>query len=95
MPDTTRKKPGFVKRLTLFTAALLALGAAATASAQAADKPNILVIWGDDIGGFNISAYNRGMMGYKTPNIDRSPSRARCSPTGMASRAAPPAAPPS
>ena len=34
-------------------------------------KPNILVIWGDDIGWFNISAYNRGMMGYKTPNIDR------------------------
>ena len=70
MPDMNRNKPGFVKRLTLFTAALLALGAAATASAQAADKPNILVIWGDDIGGFNISAYNRGMMGYKTPNID-------------------------
>jgi arylsulfatase len=41
------------------------------AHAQApARKPNILVIWGDDIGGFNISAYNRGMMGYKTPNID-------------------------
>jgi arylsulfatase A-like enzyme len=36
-----------------------------------AKKPNILVIWGDDIGGFNVSAYNRGMMGYKTPNIDR------------------------
>jgi arylsulfatase len=34
-------------------------------------KPNILVIWGDDIGQFNISAYNMGMMGYKTPNIDR------------------------
>ncbi len=33
--------------------------------------PNILVIWGDDIGQFNISAYNRGMMGYRTPNIDR------------------------
>lgn len=33
-------------------------------------KPNILIIWGDDIGGFNISAYNQGMMGYKTPNID-------------------------
>lgn len=33
-------------------------------------KPNVLVIWGDDIGQFNISAYNRGMMGYKTPNID-------------------------
>lgn len=34
-------------------------------------KPNILVIWGDDIGYWNISAYNQGMMGYKTPNIDR------------------------
>ncbi|MFN3892749.1 MAG: arylsulfatase [Beijerinckiaceae bacterium] len=35
-----------------------------------AKKPNILVIWGDDIGQFNISAYNMGMMGYRTPNID-------------------------
>jgi arylsulfatase len=34
-------------------------------------KPNILIIWGDDIGYWNISAYNRGMMGYRTPNIDR------------------------
>jgi arylsulfatase A-like enzyme len=48
-------------------AALGALGG--TARAQTS-KPNILVIWGDDIGGFNISAYNRGMMGYRTPNID-------------------------
>ncbi|MEA2116151.1 MAG: arylsulfatase [Thermodesulfobacteriota bacterium] len=37
----------------------------------AADKPNILVIWGDDIGQSNISAYTHGMMGYQTPNIDR------------------------
>jgi len=37
----------------------------------AQDKPNILVIWGDDIGWYNISAYNNGIMGYKTPNIDR------------------------
>ncbi len=44
--------------------------AGAPAWAQA-DKPNILIIWGDDIGPFNVSAYNRGMMGYKTPNIDR------------------------
>ena len=36
-----------------------------------AKKPNILVIWGDDIGTWNISHNNRGMMGYKTPNIDR------------------------
>jgi arylsulfatase A-like enzyme len=35
------------------------------------DKPNILMIWGDDIGWFNISAYNHGIMGYRTPNIDR------------------------
>jgi arylsulfatase len=35
------------------------------------DKPNILVIWGDDIGYDNVSAYNLGMMGYRTPNIDR------------------------
>jgi arylsulfatase len=39
--------------------------------AMAADKPNILVIWGDDIGQFNVGAYNMGMMGYQTPNIDR------------------------
>jgi arylsulfatase A-like enzyme len=41
------------------------------ALAQNTDKPNILVIWGDDIGVHNISAYNRGLMGYQTPNIDR------------------------
>jgi arylsulfatase A-like enzyme len=34
-------------------------------------KPNILIIWGDDIGWFNTSAYNMGIMGYRTPNIDR------------------------
>jgi arylsulfatase A-like enzyme len=47
-------------------------GAIALVSAYAADKkPNILVIWGDDIGTWNISHNNRGMMGYPTPNIDR------------------------
>lgn len=40
-------------------------------AAGAADKPNILVIWGDDIGWYNVSAYNMGVMGYRTPNIDR------------------------
>ncbi len=39
--------------------------------AQKSDKPNILVIWGDDVGMWNISAYHRGMMGGTTPNIDR------------------------
>ena len=37
----------------------------------ASNPPNILIIWGDDIGYWNVSAYNHGMMGYKTPNIDR------------------------
>ncbi len=40
-------------------------------STWAAEKPNILVIWGDDVGVHNISAYNHGIMGYETPNIDR------------------------
>jgi arylsulfatase len=44
---------------------------AATAQAQTQRKPNILVIWGDDIGWYNVSAFNMGVMGYKTPNIDR------------------------
>jgi hypothetical protein len=61
---------------------LLALSAAAPRLAQPAPaaattppvmrgKPNILVIWGDDIGTWNISHNSRGMMGYQTPNIDR------------------------
>lgn len=42
-----------------------------TAWAQDAERPNILIIWGDDVGMWNISAYHRGMMGGSTPNIDR------------------------
>jgi arylsulfatase A-like enzyme len=49
----------------------LGLAVGGPAMAQATNKPNILVIWGDDVGYWNISAYNQGMMGYKTPNIDR------------------------
>jgi len=51
--------------------ALLLIAIAWSGLTQAADKPNILIIWGDDIGPYNISAYNMGRMGYKTPNIDR------------------------
>ena len=40
-------------------------------AAASGKKPNILVLWGDDIGYWNVSAYNRGGMGYRTPNIDR------------------------
>ena len=51
---------------------LLLVGSGFSAGiASAAEKPNIVVIWGDDIGESNISAYSFGLMGYKTPNIDR------------------------
>ncbi|WP_148862868.1 arylsulfatase [Marinobacter fonticola] len=42
----------------------------ARAASRAEKKPNFLVIWGDDIGVHNVSAYNHGVMGYQTPNID-------------------------
>src|SRR5262245_9141723 len=51
-------------------AALLLAIASTTAWAQE-KKPNILVIFGDDIGQTNVSAYSRGLMGFTTPNIDR------------------------
>ena len=61
-----------MKRLLMFatTCTALLVSFAFSASAQQ-KKPNILIIWGDDIGYWNLSAYNQGMMGYKTPNIDR------------------------
>jgi arylsulfatase len=51
---------------------LVAAGIATAASSSIAQEstPNFLMIWGDDVGYWNISAYNQGMMGYKTPNID-------------------------
>jgi arylsulfatase A-like enzyme len=49
----------------------IVLWGANSANGQQLKKPNILVIFGDDIGWFNVSAYNMGMMGYRTPNIDR------------------------
>lgn len=57
--------------------AALSIGVVGTAGAQTAPAaagakpPNILVIMSDDVGPFNLSAYNDGMMGYRTPNIDR------------------------
>jgi arylsulfatase A-like enzyme len=53
------------------TFALFAPIAATAQQSASVKKPNILIIWGDDIGYWNISAYNLGMMGYRTPNIDR------------------------
>jgi hypothetical protein len=43
----------------------------ANAQTSGTQRPNILVIFGDDIGQTNVSAYTHGLMGYQTPNIDR------------------------
>jgi len=59
----------FIKTFRLLACGLVAVMAAPLALAQ--DKPNILVIWGDDVGLTNISYNSRGVMGYRTPNIDR------------------------
>ena len=59
-----------VKRMLAGSMVCLGLALFANSQAFAAEKPNIVVIWGDDIGQTNVSAYSRGMMGYKTPNID-------------------------
>jgi hypothetical protein len=66
---------------TLVAAATLTSGALAQAqkatpsapapTAPSGSKPNIVIIWGDDIGQSDISAYSHGLMGFKTPNIDR------------------------
>ena len=58
-------------RAVLFLLALVAWTLIIGVAHAKSDKPNIVVIWGDDIGESNISAYNFGLMGYQTPNIDR------------------------
>ena len=69
--------PTICRRSTRVFLALVCLNSIALAALPVqppkpqAKKPNILVIFGDDIGYWNVSAYNRGMMGYRTPNIDR------------------------
>jgi arylsulfatase A-like enzyme len=74
-PETRTKHVNQSRKVLTLGLSWLLAGAAhlgAIAPAQAADKkPNILVIWGDDIGTWNISHNSRGMMGYRTPNIDR------------------------
>ena len=62
----------FQRNYLIITLLLLGAFVFTPGSAHAQAKlPNILVIFGDDIGWFNISAYNQGTMGYHTPNIDR------------------------
>ena len=59
------------KRYLLTVLGILVVVALIASPAVAAEKPNILVIWGDDVGQSNISAYTMGLVGYRTPNIDR------------------------
>jgi arylsulfatase len=62
----------FGKILLSFVVGAALVASASTLAMAATDKkPNIVVIWGDDVGQSNISAYSRGVMGYQTPNIDR------------------------
>ena len=81
-PDTqsgVRRRDLLLSGTALVAAAALGSGVSTQAQAQqtpsppptAGSKPNILMIMADDIGWFNVSAYNHGMMGYRTPNIDR------------------------
>ena len=60
-----------MKTFTCLVLTLLGLCLASPGVFAANGKPNILVVWGDDIGQTNISAYTRGLVGYTTPNIDR------------------------
>ena len=60
-----------MKKISLVLAALMSLTFLAAGPAAAADKPNIVVIMGDDIGIWNIGAYHRGMMAGRTPNLDK------------------------
>ena len=59
------------EKILIRLAVILAVSLTAAAQAATGDKPNIVFIWGDDVGQSNVSAYSMGVMGYKTPNIDR------------------------
>ncbi|MBS7230337.1 arylsulfatase [Flavobacterium psychroterrae] len=64
----SRLKNGFRNSIMLFALSCFSF---IEVQAQDTKKPNVLIIWGDDIGISNISAYSNGLMGYQTPNIDR------------------------
>ena len=66
-----RLRSGILSGAAAIGLAYAALLGSSPASAQQQQRPNILVIFGDDIGQTNISAYSFGLMGYRTPNIDR------------------------
>ena len=64
-------KPGFTKILMLAALLITPIVVLSQAQAASAKQPTIVIIWGDDIGQSDVSAYSMGLMGFKTPNIDR------------------------
>ncbi len=66
-----RAQNGTVLAAAIMLAGLAAFGPTPARAQETAAKPNILVIFGDDVGQSNLSAYTHGVVGYKTPNIDR------------------------
>jgi arylsulfatase len=71
LPPSCCDKPSATDHLMAAASPEPIQGQAPVPAKKPGKKPNILVIWGDDIGVHNISAYSHGVMGYKTPNIDR------------------------
>ena len=76
-----RKRIPVILMLLLAVLAMVAMPADAQTAGK---KPNIVIIWGDDVGWYNISAYNLGSMGYKTPILTVLPKKEHYSRTGMA-----------
>src|SRR5262245_26395585 len=68
---TNKPKPMNLKIILIISLALTCIVAAPGTTSAQDKKPNIVIIWGDDVGQSNISAYTMGLMGYRTPNIDR------------------------
>ena len=60
-----------IRNILLGSLAAVSVATMVSAPAAAQQQPNIVIIWGDDIGQSDVSAYSRGMMGFNTPNIDR------------------------
>src|SRR5262245_55673475 len=71
MKNLTSRRLKFRLTPAQFAAAVGAIVFASVPAFAADKKPNIVIIWGDDVGQSDISAYSMGLMGFKTPNIDR------------------------
>jgi arylsulfatase len=71
MRDIPRVSRGLLRTILIFATIFVSVAISQPLAAQTSSNPNIVIIWGDDIGQSDISAYSHGLMGFKTPNIDR------------------------